>query len=58
VGFAALAGTIFGWHYQKRGYRLGEPVAMHVWFDIAAGLTLFFANPEDNPLGAKVNYNF
>lgn len=57
-GFAALAGLALGWRYQRTGYRLGEPVAMHVWFDIAAGATLFALDPEHNPLGAKMDFRF
>lgn len=58
VGFATLAGLYLGWRFQKTGYRLAEPIAAHFWFNLAAGLTVFFANPKENPLGAKFEFAF
>jgi len=58
AAFATAAGLYLGWRYQRKGYRLSEPIAAHFWFDFAAGLTLFFANPEENPLGAKFDFSF
>ncbi|MFH1725728.1 MAG: CPBP family intramembrane glutamic endopeptidase [Elusimicrobiota bacterium] len=58
VAFATAAGLYLGWRYQRTGYRLEEPVASHVWFDIAAGLALMLVRPEDNPLGARVQFAF
>jgi len=55
-GFAALAGLFLGWRYQRTGYRLAEPIAAHAWFDIAAGLAIFLADPRHNPLGARVEF--
>lgn len=56
VGFAAAAGAWLGWRYQRTGYRLAEPIAAHVWFDIAAGVTIWLLDPAENPLGAKVSF--
>lgn len=58
VGFASAAGLFLGWRAQENGNRLAESVAAHTWFDIAAGLALFFADPKENPLGAQVKYAF
>ena len=56
--FAAAAGTYLGWRFQERHYRLSESIASHFWFDTLAGLTLYFANPDSNALGAKVEFSF
>jgi membrane protease YdiL (CAAX protease family) len=58
AGMAAVAGLYLGWRYQCTGYRLGEPIAAHFWFDVAAGATAFLLDPADNPLGAKVGFSF
>ena len=58
VGFASLAGLYLGWRYQRNGYTLSESVAAHFWFDLAAGLAVFLANPKENPLGAQIQYGF
>lgn len=58
VAFAGAAGAFLGWRYQRNGHRLGESIAAHTWFDIAAGLALFFSDPSSNPLGARVGYAF
>lgn len=58
AGFATLAGLYLGWRFQRTGYRLSEPVAAHVWFDVAAGLTVFLLDPAENPLGARVKFSF
>jgi membrane protease YdiL (CAAX protease family) len=55
-GFAALAGLYLGWRYQATGYRLGESIAAHAWFDIVAGATLFLLDSRDNPLGARFEF--
>ena len=57
AGFAALAGLYLGWLWQDSGYRLGGPIAAHFWFDVFAGVTVFLADPANNPLGAKVTFN-
>ena len=56
VGFAAVAGSWLGWRFQRTGYRLAEPVAAHVWFDIAAGVTVWLLDPGQNPLGARISF--
>jgi membrane protease YdiL (CAAX protease family) len=58
AGMAALAGLYLGWRYQRTGYRLGEPIAAHFWFDVAAGATVFLLDPANNPLGAKIGFSF
>jgi len=58
AGMAALAGLFLGWRYQNTGYRLGEPIAAHFWFDVAAGATAFLLDPADNPLGARIGFSF
>jgi len=56
--FAFGAGYYFGWRYQQNNYKLAENIAAHVWFDLAAGAALMLANPQENPLGAKIEYAF
>jgi membrane protease YdiL (CAAX protease family) len=58
AGFATVAGLMLGWRYRACGYRLGEPIASHAWFDIAAGITAFCVDPQENPLGAKIRFGF
>lgn len=58
AGFAGLAGLYLGWRYQRTGYRLAQPIAAHFWFDVAAGVALFAASPEDNALGAQIDFAF
>jgi membrane protease YdiL (CAAX protease family) len=58
AGFAAAAGVYFGLRYRARNYTLSEVIAAHTWFDIAAGVSSFLADPEDNPLGAKIQFAF
>jgi len=54
-GLATLSGVYLGWLYQKNNYHLGEPIAAHFWFNFAAGTTLFFLDPKNNPLRIKIN---
>jgi membrane protease YdiL (CAAX protease family) len=56
--FAAMAGLFLGWRFQQRDYHLSEPIAEHFWFNALAGVTLYLADPENNPLGAKVEFAF
>lgn len=56
--FAAFAGIFFGWRFQKNDYHLSESIAEHFWFDALAGLTNYFADPEHNALGAKVEFAY
>lgn len=56
AGFATAAGVWLGWRFRATGYRLGEPIAAHVWFDIAAGVTAFLLDPAENPLGARIRF--
>jgi membrane protease YdiL (CAAX protease family) len=58
VGFATLAGLYLGWRYQQTDYHLSQSIAAHFWFDLAAGATLFLADPKDNPLGARIEFGF
>ena len=58
VLFAMAAGLFLGSRFQRRGYHLSEPIAEHFWFDALAGITLYLADPENNPLGAKVEFGF
>lgn len=58
VGFATAAGAFLGWRYQRKDYKLAEPIACHFWYDVGVGLALFFADPEDNPLGARLEFRF
>ena len=51
-----MASLVCGWRFQRRDYRLSESVASHFWFDALAGLTVFLADPRNNPLGAKVEF--
>ncbi len=55
---AGVAGVDFGLRYRASGYTLSEVIAAHAWFDIAAGIASYLADPEDNPLGAKVSFLF
>jgi len=56
--FAGAAGLFLGWRFQERDYKLSESIAEHFWFNLFAGVTLYLAAPEDNPLGAKVEWSF
>jgi membrane protease YdiL (CAAX protease family) len=58
AGFAFLAGLYLGWRYQANDYQLSESIAAHAWFDITAGVTLFLVDPENNPLGVKVQFSY
>lgn len=58
AGFACLAGIYFGERYRANNYTLSEVIASHAWFDIAAGVASYLADPEDNPLGAKIQFAF
>ena len=42
----------------KRAQELSEVIAAHFWFDAIAGVTLYFTDPENNALGAKVEFGF
>jgi membrane protease YdiL (CAAX protease family) len=53
-----IGGFYLGWRYQRMNYRLAQPIAAHTWYDIAVGVTLFLADPAENPLGAKVQFGF
>ena len=56
--FAAAAGTFLGWRFQENHYRLSQSIAAHFWFDALAGLAVYFADPDSNALGAKVEFSF
>lgn len=56
--FAAGAGYVLGRRTQANGYRLSETIAAHAWFDIAAGAAIFFADPENNPIGAEISFRY
>ncbi len=58
AAFAALAGMYLGWRYQSNDYKLSQSIAAHFWFDVFAGLSIYLADPENNPLGAKVQFGF
>ncbi|MDD4004984.1 MAG: CPBP family intramembrane metalloprotease [Elusimicrobiaceae bacterium] len=58
AGFACLAGVYFGTRYRANNYTLSEVIASHAWFDIAAGFASYLADPEENPLGAKIRFPF
>ncbi len=38
--------------------KLAKPIAAHFWYNFLAITTSFILDPEDNPLGAKVSFNF
>ncbi len=56
--FAAVAGMYLGWRYQKTNYQLSQSIAAHFWFDLLAGSTIYLTDPENNPLGAKMEFSF
>ena len=57
-GIATLSGLYLGWLFQKEGYHLEKPIAAHFWFNVAAGTTLFLMDPQNNPIGIRVNFSF
>ncbi|UCD83897.1 MAG: CPBP family intramembrane metalloprotease [Deltaproteobacteria bacterium] len=58
AGVASVGGIYLGWVYQRDGYRLSKSVAAHFWYNILAGTTAFILDPENNPLGIRVEFNF
>ncbi len=56
--FATAGGYYLGHLYQRNGYRLAKPIAAHFWFDFAAIVTSFLIDPENNPFGVDVSYDF
>ncbi len=58
VFIPALGGLYLGWRYQKTNYHLSQSIAAHVWYDLAVGMTEFFMDPKNNPLGASVDFVF
>lgn len=55
---ATLAGLILGWDVQKNDYRMGKAIAGHFWYDAASFTSTWIANPRENPIGIKVNFEF
>ncbi len=57
-GVATAGGMYLGWLYQRNGYCLSRSIAAHFWYNILAGTTAFLLDPENNPLGIKVEFKF
>lgn len=55
---ATLAGFIFGYSVQKEDYKLSKAIAAHFWYDFLSMTTTWLANPNENPLGVQVTFNF
>jgi membrane protease YdiL (CAAX protease family) len=56
--WATLAGAYLGWIYDKDGARLGTPIAAHFWYDFLLLSTLWATNPDENPFGFEVGFDF
>jgi membrane protease YdiL (CAAX protease family) len=52
-----VGGTI-GAVYQRSGFRLGPPVAVHFWYDFLLSAAQFTVNPNDHFLSARVGGRF
>jgi hypothetical protein len=55
---ATIAGLYLGHLYQKREHRLGRAIAAHFWYNFAAMMASFALDPENNPLGVRVSFEF
>ena len=51
-------GPALGWNVQKNDYRLREVIAAHFWYDLIILTSAWIADPENNPLGIKVELEF
>lgn len=58
VAQATLAGFIFGYSVQKEDYKLSKAIAAHFWYDFFSMTTTWLTNPNENPLGVQVTFNF
>ncbi len=56
--FATAAGYYLGHLFQRNHHRLAKPIAAHFWYNFAAMTTAFLRNPEDNPFGIDLRYDF
>lgn len=45
----SLLGATLGLAYQRRGYQLEVPVAMHFWYDFLLSAVSFAVDPENQP---------
>ena len=56
--WATGAGAYLGWLYNHDDNRLAAPIAAHFWYDfmLIAGMWAF--DPDDNPLGFDVKFQF
>jgi len=50
----SLAGMVYGFDVQRRGYNIGPSVAAHAWFDMIVMVGSFLINPENNYLGVDL----
>jgi membrane protease YdiL (CAAX protease family) len=56
--WATGAGAYLGWLYDKDGARLAAPIAAHFWYDFLLLTTLWATNPDENPFGFEVGFDF
>lgn len=58
VASATLAGAYLGWLYNRDGNRLARPIAAHFWYNFMLMGTSWALDPDDNPLGVEVQFEF
>ena len=58
---ATVTGTVggyLGWLYQLDGYDLSAGIFFHTWYDVVVGTTFFLADPEHQPISARIAIPF
>jgi len=55
---AAAGGLYFGYLYDHDDHRLAAPIAAHFWYDFMIFAVGFIVDPDNNPLGVRVKFNF
>jgi membrane protease YdiL (CAAX protease family) len=58
VLFATGAGAYLGWLYNASDNRLARPVAAHFWYNFMLFTVSWIMDPDDNPLGVGVQFEF
>lgn len=55
---ATAFGTYLGWLHQRNGYRLGEGVAIHFWWNVLISLAALRHDPADRTAQAAISVPF
>lgn len=53
---ATLGGLYLGYVFQQNNHKLARPIAAHFWYNFMLMLTAFVFDPENNPLGVKIEF--